>query len=90
MTLDLHEDGLILCENGAGLSHGSLSVSHPVCEGCMSVANDAVIEENMRIASMMVRKSRVEIVICCGGGAEELDAAASVRAVLGARILEKT
>ena len=35
MTLDLHEDGLILCENGAGLSHGSLSASHPVCEGCM-------------------------------------------------------
>ena len=35
MTLNLHEDGLILCENGAGLSHGSLSASHPVLEGCM-------------------------------------------------------
>ena len=35
MTLDLHEDGLILCKNGAGLSHGSFSVSHPVSEGCM-------------------------------------------------------
>ena len=35
MTLDLHEDGLILCENGAGLSHGSLSASHPVREGCI-------------------------------------------------------
>ena len=35
MTLDLHEDGLILCENGAGMSHGSLSESHPVREGCM-------------------------------------------------------
>ena len=35
MTLDLYEDGLILCENGAGLSHGSLSVSHPICEGYM-------------------------------------------------------
>ena len=35
MTLDLHEDGLIMCENGAGLSHGSLSVSHLVREGYM-------------------------------------------------------
>ena len=35
MTLDLYEDGLILCENGAGLSHGSLSASHPICEGYM-------------------------------------------------------
>ena len=35
MTLDLHEDGLILCENGAGLSHGSVSASHPVREGYM-------------------------------------------------------
>ena len=35
MTLDLYEDGLILCENGADLSHGSLSASHPVREGCM-------------------------------------------------------
>ena len=35
VTLDLHEDGLILCENEVGLSHGSLSVSHQVREGCM-------------------------------------------------------
>ena len=35
MSLDLHEYGLILCENGAGLSHGDLSVSHPIHEGCM-------------------------------------------------------
>ena len=35
MTLDLHEDGMILCENCAGLSHGSLNASHPVREGCM-------------------------------------------------------
>ena len=35
MTLDLHEDGLILCENGGSLSHGSLSASHPIREGCM-------------------------------------------------------
>ena len=30
MTLDLHEDDLILCENGAGLSYGNLNASHPV------------------------------------------------------------
>ena len=35
MTMDLHEDGLILCENGAGLSQGSLSESRPIREGCM-------------------------------------------------------
>ena len=35
MTLDLHDDDLIMCENGACLSHGSLSASHPVREGCM-------------------------------------------------------
>ena len=32
----------------------------------------------------------MEIVICCGGCAEELDATTSVRAVLGAGVLEKT
>ena len=35
MTLDLHEYGLILWENGAGLSHGSLSASLLVREGYM-------------------------------------------------------
>ena len=35
MTLDLHEDGLILCENETGLSHGSLSGSHPIREDCI-------------------------------------------------------
>ena len=49
-----------------------------------AVVNDVDVEDNLRTASMMVRKSRVEIVICCEGGAEKLDAAASVGAVLGA------
>ena len=35
VTLDLHEDGLVLCENGSGISHGSLSASHPIREGYM-------------------------------------------------------
>ena len=35
MILELHEDSLILCLNGAGLSHGSLNASHPICEGGM-------------------------------------------------------
>ena len=39
---------------------------------------------------MMVRKSRVEILKCCGGGAEELDAAASIEAVLGAGVIRAT
>ena len=48
------------------------------------VANDANIEENVRTASILVKKSRVEMVICCGGGAEVLTVAPSVGAVLGA------
>ena len=47
------------------------------------VVNDAAVVENVRTASMMVRKSQVEIVICYGGGAEVLIAAPSRGAVLG-------
>ena len=55
-----------------------------------AVANDAAVAENVRTASMMVRKSRVEIVICCGGGAEVLAAAPSGGAVLRPWGPEKT
>ena len=48
-----------------------------------AVANDAVVVENMRTSSMMVKKSGVEIVICCGGGAEVLSTALSGGVVLG-------
>ena len=48
-----------------------------------AVANDFVVVENVRTASMMVRKSRVEIMICCRGGAEVLTVALSVGAELG-------
>ena len=54
------------------------------------VENDVDVEENVQTSSMMVRKSWVEIVICCGGGAEVLAAATSVGAVLGAGGPEKT
>ena len=47
-----------------------------------TVANDPAIVENVQTASMMVRKSRVEIVICCGGGAKVLPATSSLWAVL--------
>ena len=55
-----------------------------------AVANDAAIVENVRTTSITVKKPRVEIVICCGGGAEVLAAAPPVGAVLGAGGLEKT
>ena len=32
-----------------------------------AAANDAYVAENLRIASIMARKSRVEMDICCGG-----------------------
>ena len=47
-----------------------------------AIANDFVVVENLQTASMMVRKSRVEIVICYGGGAEVLVVAPSGGAVL--------
>ena len=48
------------------------------------VANDIDVEENVRIASMMVRKSQVEIVIYYEGSAKVLGPATSVGVVLGA------
>ena len=50
-----------------------------------AIANDVAVVENVRTTSMMVRKSRVEMVICCGGGAVVLVAAPSVGEVLGPR-----
>ena len=55
-----------------------------------AVVNDADVEENVRTASMMVKKSRMEIVIWCEGGAEVLAVAPSVGAILGAWGLERT
>ena len=55
-----------------------------------TVANDAVVMENVQTASMMVRKSKVEIMICCGGSAEVLAVTLSIGAVLGAGGPEKT
>ena len=55
-----------------------------------AVANDVVVVENVRTASMIARTSRVEIVICCGGGAEVLVTAPSVGAILGPWGPEKT
>ena len=46
-----------------------------------AVANDADAEENVWIASMMVRKSWVEILIYCGGDAEVQGPATSAGAV---------
>ena len=44
-------------------------------------ANNAVVAENVRTASMRVRKSLVERVIYCGGGAEVLNLAISDQVV---------
>ena len=55
-----------------------------------AVANDVVVVENVRTASMMVKKSRVEIVICCEGGVDVLTAALFVEAILGPWGPEKT
>ena len=48
-----------------------------------ATAKDADVEENVRTTSMMVRKSRVEIVIYYGGVAEVLGLATTVGVVLG-------
>ena len=44
-------------------------------------ANDVVVAENVRTASMRVRNSLVERVMYCGGDAEVLGPAISYRAV---------
>ena len=43
--------------------------------------NEAVVAENVRTVSIRARKSLVERVMYCGGGAEVLDPAVSDRAV---------
>ena len=48
-----------------------------------AVENDADVAENVRTASMMARKSRADIEICCDGGAVMLGLATFV----GAKVL---
>ena len=51
------------------------------------VANEAIMAENMRTASMIVRKSLVERVMYCWGGAEVLGPTIPDRAVgIGAEL----
>ena len=47
-----------------------------------AVANDADVAENVRTASMMARKSRVDLEICYDGGAMMLGLATSIGAVV--------
>ena len=47
-----------------------------------ATVKDVEVTEKVRTASMMARKSRVDIEICCGGGAVVLDPATSVGAVV--------
>ena len=54
-----------------------------------AAAKDAEVTEKLRTASMMARKSQVEIEIYCGGGAVVLGPVTSVGAVvLGVEALE--
>ena len=47
-----------------------------------AAAKDAEVTEKAWTASMMAKKSRVEMVICCGGDAEVLGPTTSARAVV--------
>ena len=47
-----------------------------------AAAKDAEVTEKVKTTSMMARKSRVEMVICCRGDAEVLGPATSVGAVV--------
>ena len=79
MALELHEDGLTLC-------YGSLVRVILSTSVAWEAANDAAVAENVRTASMIVRKSLVERVMYCWGGAEVLCPAISDRAVgMGAK-----
>ena len=59
-----------------------------LAKAAWAVAKDTDVEENVRTASMMVRKSRVEIVIYCEGSAEVLGPATSIGWYWGQRALE--
>ena len=48
----------------------------------LAVAKDTEVTKKARTASMMARKSRVEMTICCGGKAEVLGPATSAGAVV--------
>ena len=51
-----------------------------------AAAKDAEVTKKARTASMMAKKSRVEMVICCRGDAEVLGPVTSIGAViLGAK-----
>ena len=43
-----------------------------------ATAKDAEMTEKVWTASIMARKSQVEMVICCAGGADELGQAKSI------------
>ena len=45
-----------------------------------AIAKDADVAEKVRTASIMVRKSRVDMDTCCSGGSDILDPAESVGA----------
>ena len=47
-----------------------------------AAAKDDKVTKKVRTASMMARKSRVDIEICCGGGAVVLGPATSVGAMV--------
>ena len=74
VALELHEDGLTLC-------YGSLVRVILSTNAALEAANDAAVAENVQSASMIVRKSLVERVMYCWGGAEVLGLAISDRAV---------
>ena len=47
-----------------------------------AATKDAELKEKAQIASMMARKSRVDIMICCGGGVKVLGPVTSAGAVV--------
>ena len=73
MTLHLHEDGLILCNDG--LLRVILSA-----KAVWAAAKDSKVVEKVRTASIIVRKSRVDMEICCGGGVDVLGPSGAVGA----------
>ena len=54
MTLNLQEDGLILCQHGVGLSDGGLGACHSLT---WAATKDADVAEKVWTASIMERKS---------------------------------
>ena len=77
MTLNMHEDCVVLCEHGCGMSNDGLWCVTLSAKAVWATTKDADKVAKVWIASIIARKSRGDVEICCNGGADVLGPADS-------------